>query len=105
MKKMKLSLKQLESIVSEEIRRGKQPDVLIRELTKRGWSEAAARHFVNNTRRMHALTHQSAVARMNAEAEIENVSEEDVSTENTQSVFLWVFAIAGLVAVVFHMLV
>ena len=42
---------------------------------------------------------------MNAEAEIENVSEEDVSTENTQSVFLWVFAIAGLVAVVFHMLV
>lgn len=106
MKKVKLSLKQLESIVSEEIRRGKQPDVLIRELTKRGWSEAAARHFVNNSRRMYATTHQATVAHMNAEAEIANTSDEDKSTEHTPSlsIMMWIFALAGLVAVVFHML-
>jgi len=103
MKKVKLSLKQLESIVSEEIRRGKQPDVLIRELIKRGWSEAAARHFVDNTRRAHAITHQAAVARINAEAELDNTTEEDISTETTQSILLWIFALAGLVAVVLHL--
>ena len=104
MKKITLSLKQLESIVSEEIRRGKQPEVLIHELTKRGWSEAAARQFVNNPRRTHATVHQATVARINAEAELENTSDEneDISTANTQSLLLWIFALAGLIAVLCH---
>lgn len=101
MKKAKLSLKQLETIVSEEIRRGKQPDVLIGELTKRGWPEAAARHFVNNSRRMQAVTRQ--VTLLQAE-QANNDSEVDLPLAATQSLLLWILAVAGLMAVLMHIL-
>ncbi len=58
MKYLGLSLKQLEHIVTEEIRRGKSADALIRDLKKRGWPEAAARRFVSNAQRMEALAQQ-----------------------------------------------
>ncbi len=63
MKYLGLSLKQLEHIVTEEIRRGKSADVLIRDLKKRGWPEAAARRFVSNAQRMEALSQQDVAKR------------------------------------------
>ena len=74
MKYLGLSLKQLEHIVTEEIRRGKSADVLIRDLKKRGWPEAAARRFVSNAQRMEALAQQEITRPVQIEAQTPHTS-------------------------------
>lgn len=88
MKYLGLSLKQLEHIVTEEIRRGKSADILIRDLKKRGWPEAAARRFVSNAQRMEALSQQDAFA------------QEQIRQHANNAVSLWPIALIGLCFIV-----
>jgi hypothetical protein len=83
MRYLGLSLKQLEHIVTEEIRRGKSADTLIRDLKKRGWPEAAAKRFVGNAQRMKALSH-------------EEVATHERMQQHSSGVSLWPIALIGL---------
>lgn len=90
MRYLGLSLKQLEHIVTEEIRRGKSADTLIRDLKKRGWPEAAARRFVSNAQRMEALSQQEVITHKQLQGQ--------------SGVSLWPIALIGVLFILLDLL-